>query len=175
MARKDSSKQDNPNVVTLSSGVQVNIRPVPPYIIGRIRKTISEPKPPIVTVKTAWGGEEQWANKEDPTYKKALAEAEELQAAKVWKAQFILGVADDPPDDGDWLDMLEAFGIEVPDDPKERKLLWIESICLKETDVLRLVGAIGQLGRPTKEEISEMADSFRSQISWLKTESEETE
>ena len=172
MARKHSS-EDSPNVVTLSSGVRVNIQPVPPHLISRIRRTIPEPKPPTVTVKTVWGGEEEWENKEDPAYKEKLAEAQEAQADKLWKAEFILGVADDPPEDGEWAKMLTAFGIEIPEDPHEKKLLWIESICAKEVDAWKLAGAIRALGRPTKEELEELSASFRDQISWIKTQSEE--
>jgi len=182
MSRKKSKKisasteadSSNPYVVTLSNGVQVNLRPVPPYLIDRIKGTVPLPKPPIMEIKTAWGGTEEWVNENDSEYKKALELAEEKQADKLWKAEFILGIADDPPPDEEWTDNLTMFDIEIPEDPKEKKLLWIETVLIaKGTDAWKLINAIRGTARPTKEEIGEIAESFRGNLSWLKTATEE--
>jgi len=176
MTRKKSKRvsasvevdSSNPYVITLSNGVQVNLRPVPPYLIDRIKGTVPLPKPPIMEIKTAWGGTEEWVNENDAGYKKALGLAEEKQADKLWKAELFLGIADDPPPDEEWTDNLTMFDIEIPEDPKEKKLLWIETVLItKGTDAWKLINAIRNVARPTKEEISEIAESFRGQISWL--------
>lgn len=165
--------EDNPLVVTLSNGVQVNIRPVPPYLIDRIKGTVSTPKPPIMKINTAWGGTEEWANENDPTYKTNLEAATEEQAKRLWRAEFILGVADEPPPDEEWANDLMDWGIEIPEDPKEKKLLWIETVLIaKGTDAWKLVNAIRNAARPTKEEIGELAESFRGNLSWLQAATE---
>jgi len=168
------SPDDNPYVVTLSNGVQVNLRPVPPYLIDKIKSTIPLPKPPIMEIETAWGGKEEWANENDATYKKELEVAQEKQADKLWKAEFILGIADEPPPDEEWTETLKMFDIEIPKDPKEKKLLWVETTLIaKGVDVYTLLYAIRNAARPTKEEISGIAESFRGSISWLKAAAEE--
>lgn len=175
-AKKTQPELDNPYVVTLSNGVQVNLRPVPPYLIDRIRSTVPTPKPPTVEIQTAWGGTEEWPNEKDPSYMTALAAAQEQQAEKLWRAEFILGIADDPPPDEEWIDDLTQWGIEIPEDPKEKKLLWVETVLIaKSTDAWKLITAIRSAARPTKEEIGELAESFRGNLSWLKTATEETE
>ncbi len=178
-SKKVGKKQpvfDNPLEVTLSNGVRVNIRPVPPYLIDRIRGTVTLPKPPVIKVKTAWGGEEEWLNESDATYKAALELAEEAQAAKLWKAEFILGIEDEPPPDKEWTENLTAFGVEIPEDSKEKKLLWIETVLIaKGIDAWKLINAIRGAARPTKEEISELAESFRGDLSWLKAAAKEAE
>lgn len=175
--RKTAVKSnDNPLVVTLSNGVQVNIKPVPPYLIDRIRGTVTTPKPPTIEVKTAWGGTEEWPNENDLAYKAALEAAQEKQAEKLWRAEFILGIADEPPPDEEWTKTLTMFDIEIPEDPKEKKLLWVETVlCAKGTDAWKLIYAIRSAARPTKEEISNIAESFRGDLSWLKTAAKEIE
>lgn len=183
MSRKKSKKvsnveadSSNPYVVTLSNGVQVNLRPVPPYLIDRIKGTVPLPKPPIMEIKTAWGGTEEWVNENDNGYKKALESAQEKQADKLWKAEFILGIADEPPPDEEWTENLTMFDIEIPDDPKEKKLLWVETVLIaKGTDAWKLINAIRGAARPTKGEISEIAESFRGNLSWLQAAAEEAE
>ena len=171
-----SPELDNPYVVTLSNGARVNIKPVPPYLIDRIRRTVTLPKPPVIEVKTAWGGSEEWINESDPAYKEALALAEEEQADKLWKAEFILGIEDEPPPDEEWTGNLTMFGVEIPEDPKERKLLWVETVLIaKGIDAWKLINAIRGAARPTKEEISELAESFRGDLSWLKAAAKEAE
>lgn len=178
-SKKVGNKQpviDDPRVVTLSNGVRVNIRPVPPYLIDKIRGTVELPKPPIMEVNLAWGGIEEWVNENDVEYKAALAAAEEEQADKLWKAEFILGIEDEPPPDEEWTGNLTAFGVEIPEDPKEKKLLWVETVLIaKSIDAWKLINAIRGAARPTKEEISELAESFRGDLSWLKAAAEEAE
>jgi len=172
----ESKPDDNPLVVVLSNGARVNIKPVPPYLIDRIRDTVPLPKPPMVEIKTAWGGTEEWPHENDAEYKAALKLAEEKQADKLWKAEFLLGIADDPPPDEEWTENLTRFGIEIPEDPQEKKLLWVETVLIaKGTDAWKLIYAIRSAARPTKEEISELAESFRGDLSWLQAATKEAE
>lgn len=172
----EKSVNDNPYVVILSNGAQVNIKPVPPYLLDKIRATVPLPKPPMMEIETAWGGKEEWANENDAGYKKALELAEEKQAAKLWEAEFILGVADEPPPDAEWTAPLKMFDVEIPEDPKQKKLLWITTILIaKGVDAWKLLNAIRDAARPTGEEISELAESFRGSLQWLQAATQKVE
>ena len=60
------------------------------------------------------------------------------------------------------------FDIEIPEDPKQKKLLWIETTLIaKGVDAWKLLNAIRDAARPTGEEISELAESFRGSLQWL--------
>lgn len=176
MTRKKKSVvsvKPNDNTVVLSSGVRVKIRPVPPLLLDAILDTIPLPKPPVMKVRTAWGGEEEWYNTNDEKYQEELRKATELRADKSWEAEMLLGIEDEPPEDDKWAKPLKRFGIEIPDDPDERKLLWIKThLVQKSTDSFKLVAAIRAAARPTEEELREIADSFRSLIPRIETESE---
>jgi len=128
----------------------------------------------VIKVQTVWGGEEEWYDTDNVAYQEKLREATELRANKSWEAEILLGIEDDPPEDDEWTKPLKRFGVEIPDDSDERKLLWVKThLVRKSSDSFKLIAAIRAAARPTEEELREIAESFRSLIPRSETESEE--
>ena len=146
--------EDPSEPFTLSNGVTLHCKPVPPSLVADVERRFTEPRPPRMFIE-AKGREEE--NPDDPDYQRALAKYnEDLIIARMRVLLASSVVVDEIPDsvqqinDDDWADAIEAAGVVVP--PKEkggaRRLAWLIYYALVSIDdqqaahtrALRMVG-----------------------------------
>lgn len=165
-----------------TDGTELELRPISVAILNRISQDIEtkyrergEPlDPPTYTIETAGGGEEIHIHTEEttdtPEEKAALAahqDAQERLSAeqndKSLRYMVIKGVASNPP--ADWLEDAEYFGIDLPDDPRERKWIWIEEVLKTAGDAQKFATHLMTLsatGGIEEEDLRAVEATFRS-------------
>ena len=162
--------KDKEATIVMSDGREVRIKPVPPLIGDAIKMQIKLPKPPIIPLTVPYGIEE-WPNEEDPDYLVALARAQSDRKKKQWDTLFLLGVVDDPSDDG-WEGPLEYLGFEIPEDKFARKIFWIRNVVIQtQLDFMNLTESITTMSMVSPEEVEAIGDSFRSVLQGIKAKS----
>jgi len=162
--------KDNVANVTLSNGREVRIKPVPPLIGDAIRAQIPLPVPPVIQINVPYGVED-WKNVEDPEYQAKLAETTLARKKKQWDVLFLLGIDEDPPEDG-WEEPLEFLGFEVPVDKFARKIFWVRHVLIcTHLDFMNLTESITALSMVSPEEVDAIADSFRGVLQGVKAKS----
>lgn len=172
--KKVTSAAADTNVVILSNGERVKVKPVPPLLVEIVAETIALPKPPVGQVKTAWGGMEEYEILDHPKYMSDLAAAQEERDEIVWNTRLLLGVDEEPPEDDSWTEILDFLGVDVPDNKEARKLLWIKTVLIqKGSDSYRLSAAIVAQTRATPEEIAEIGKTFLGPLQRAKAAADE--
>jgi len=152
--------KDKEATITMSDGREVRIKPVPPLIADAIKMQIPLPEPPIIMIDVPYGVED-WKNTEDPEYLHLLAEATLARKKKQWDVLFLLGIDEDPPEDG-WAGPLEFLGFEVPEDKFARKIFWVRHVLIcTQLDFMNLTESITALSMVSPEEVDAIAASFR--------------
>jgi hypothetical protein len=132
-AAVDAAEQvrtDDVDEIVLSTGIVLELRPVPPFAIRRASQSIERPEVPKAWIEN----KERWEeNPNDPAYAEALEDYERLVYEATVNLAMIVGshVASIPdgyygPDDEQWIEELEAAGITVDgSNPSRRKLSWL--------------------------------------------------
>ena len=160
---EDTSPQ---NEVALQNGVVLNVRSVPPLLI---RKAVGKVKRPILPrVDVGKGRVED--NPGDPEYNAAMDEygqqtfdagANVMLAAGTSLKSVPKGI--DKPEDGGWLEVLEAAGFE-PDlkSKTSRYLSWLSYYAItSEKDVVLVVMAVTKLSGVPESEVAAAVETFR--------------
>lgn len=117
------------DIHTLSTGVRVRIKPVPPALVNDVMLRVKVPQVPEVWNEKKGRGE---PNPLDPGYVAALARYEQERGAAALDAvsMFGLELVDGLPDDDTWLVKLRMLGIEVDDNPVAREFYYKKYIAL---------------------------------------------
>lgn len=162
IARRRQSEQDG--VTTLSTGVRVRLRPIPPGTMQEARASIAPPRVPK-WVNPDKDREED--NPNDPEYLAALAECnrQRIQVIQEVALMFGLELVDGVPEGDAWTRNLEWLGrkgrIDLRgydlSDPLDREFLYKKHCALGDQDwqiVIRQMGV-------TSAEVDEAADNFR--------------
>jgi len=157
-------------VYTTHKGVAIRLRLFSPVLRDKVRQSVEFPEPPVYEAKTAGGGIEKHPYTEDMIETDAEHEmwrqyqgrrlAADLQLYdRLGKLALIRGTEVSIPDG--WEQEQALFGIEIPPDPLERKLHWIETEAVESNDDLRdLILAVLQYQNTTEEERALAAASF---------------
>jgi len=157
-------RQDTDGVVTLSTGVRVRLRPIPPGTMQEARASVPLPKVPV------WinpDKDREEPNPNDPEYLDALTECnrQRIQAIEEVALMFGLELIDGVPDDGDWernlqwlarRKRLDLGGYDMTD-AVDREFLYKKHCAVGPNDwrtIQKLMGV-------TREEVDEAADNFR--------------
>lgn len=157
-----------PEQVTLSNGIMLRLKPVPPGVLRRVVQAVKAPDVPVVFVESR-GREEE--NPNDPGYLAALEECRRARLLADQKARFALGteVIDVPdsmfgPEDDRWIEQLRAVGIEPRvDTPTTRYAEWLELYAVSRAfDVTTLVAACYATSAIFEPEVLDALNSFRS-------------
>jgi hypothetical protein len=167
----------------LSSGRTIKIQSVSPFFLGRILPTVLKEfevdTPPTYIVELVGGDTQEFTHDEttlevegDPEqtehnfrvwseYKSKLNVAN-LEANRRWlRALLEEGVVFEMPEDEDWLAPHKRQGIEIPEDPIELRLMYIQDVLIKtKTDWNRLVDEIVALSDITEEDVAAATESF---------------
>ena len=168
--------------ITLSSGIVVRVRPVPPLLSRQVianRADLRRPRPPLVEVKGVAGTELVAARKGEPEYENWVQQLAEVEAESrriqdnfIWNWGVIAWrvpggrFTKNPPKSWQIPELLVQFGL-VPNDADAltRRLLYIQSELIVTNDDFALVGEIMFAGTEllTEEEIEPVSDSFQGE------------
>lgn len=146
-----------------SQDEEVRVVPVPPYANAAVTAAIPLPEPPIIEIDSAAGHKEPWPNTEDPTYKAELVKAQAARTRVSSEFTILYALPDvKPPDDDQWLELLELYGVVPRKGPQGRKLDYIEFHLLASQSDWDLVWqTIVELTYPKPERIDAQEASFR--------------
>ena len=153
--------------LTLTNGIVLNCRAVPPLAIREAQISQPAPRPPVL-MNEAKGREEE--NPNDPDYIAAVQVHAAHQLSRVSDTMMLLGtaVASLPewaaaPESDEWIEPLEALGIVINRENKyQRYLAWLRLYaCVAESDVVRILRNVTGLSGVTEEEVQRAAAAFR--------------
>jgi hypothetical protein len=154
--------------ITLSNGIVLKLKSVPPFLARQAVISLQRPKPPRVFLEDK-GREEE--NPNDPVYldELRLYEARSIEVGvnvmllTGTEVQEIPNGCYGPEDDG-WLENLEALDVVVErEKPRARYLAWLRYYALQSTlDITRVTAALGRRVGLSEEEVAASADSFRN-------------
>jgi hypothetical protein len=157
-----------PTELTLSNGIVLKLKNIPPLLINSVSNSIPEPEIPTVWIEDK---EREEPNPNHPAYLAAkLKRDQELTLATI---NLILyagtelksvpkGVSG--PDDDDWIPLAKMAGIRFDESNQiERYLAWLRSYALATLNDLEQAQSLPlKLAGITEEEVNAVADSFRS-------------
>lgn len=161
---------DDDGVVTFSSGVKVETKPIPTGIAMAFQKMWSAKRPHVPRV---------WIDELNDYEENPDNEQYQLDM-DAWKndfhvAQFqlsaTLGVGNiinipkgiPAPEDDSWLETYKMLGLAVPRTPAERKLAWINTHAIVTAgDMLALQLAVVKQTEVSEEEVTQQVEKFRS-------------
>jgi hypothetical protein len=128
----DASNQkiDDPNLTTLSSGVVLRHKRVPPMVLAKIDEKYVDPPIPTFYESTS---DKYFPNPDDPNYIEAKEKVVTDKGNALVDVLIALGTAIEylpesmqSPEDQEWVDELGLFGIEVPKLKTGRYLSWVK-------------------------------------------------
>jgi hypothetical protein len=155
-------------------GVAIKLRLFSPTLQDKVRQSVEFPETPIYVAKTAGGGKEEHEYTADmietdeekvmwAEYQGKLIGARLVLYERLGRLALIRGTEVDIP--SGWEKEQALFGVEVPDDPTERKLHWIETEAVESNDDLTaLILAILAYQNVTSEERAAAAASFQNPV-----------
>jgi hypothetical protein len=165
-------------------GYKLELQAVSPFELEEIKATVPEVLPPTYEAKIAGGGiqthyhdadslktEEEHAAWDDYLARKRTADAERTK--RVTLAMIEDGIANLPQPTEAWEAKRRKRGLEVPDDPDEKMLKFLESEILGSLqDFMALQTNIMRAGGDVAEEtISQIESSFRDLVHGATVES----
>ena len=161
----------NKQTVTLSSGVVLNIKQVPPMVLAKIYDTLpAEPQVPRIFIADL-GREEE--NPNDPSYLASMNKYQMALANRVSDTIIMLGttlssvpksVAHPHDDYRDWSEPLNAVGIEIPDIEKELLVYcaWVKYVAAtSQDDINNLIASVSKLSGVSEKDVAQAANQFR--------------
>ena len=145
------------DTMTLGSGVEVTLVPLPPLLTQRVDDQFPDPEPPMVEVEVH-GKKVTQPNPDDPDYAKEL---ERVKMAKGWAyldLVFLKGIKFDMPEDEEWLEELTLAGIEVGESKAAKRLAYVESVLITNVaEFEEVTGRVLAMSGVTPQAIDEAA------------------
>ena len=130
--------------------------PTPPTYETSVGEVISHDEKSIQDENTPAAEKEAWIAYLEKRNAQIIYIQDRLAAAFLW-----LGVITEPQDD-EWTKPLESLGVDIPDDTKERKMLWLDTVALVNQDERwKLVLRIRSLSDPVEVEAAAAAETFQ--------------
>lgn len=160
---------------TTTRGVEVEFLPIP-LLLEKLQSQHPQPQPPTYTVKTATGNVEVHPHDETTLETDADRQAwqEYLQQAAAAKRKLDLAlmrlimlrgikVLTEPAPD--WAEEQEFIGIEVPTDPRQRRMHWLETeVFANQTDYMAIVTGVMEASGVPEEVIQDAEATFRGPV-----------
>jgi len=155
-------------------GVAIRLCLFSPVLQDKVRASVEFPAVPIYEAETAGGGKEEHEYTADmietdeeremwAEYTAKRVAAELMLYERLGKLALVRGTEVDIPDG--WQEEQALFGLDVPDDPTERKLHYLETEAVESNqDLSELILAILRYQSATEEERAAAADSFKSPL-----------
>ena len=152
--------------ITLSTGVVLNLRPVPKQFIYEATRAFERPRVPVVLNKDK-GREEE--NPADPDYQEAIQRHIIETANAATDVALLRGteIAEKPetvpgPDDTIWIQEMEVLRMPMSDNPRARYLAWVKAVAAPtDHDILMLLGEVGRLTGVSEADVDDAVERFR--------------
>ena len=169
-----SDELEETGMYTTRKGVAIRLRLFSPVLRDKVRQSVEFPPVPIYVAETAGGGKEEHPYTADMVetddertmwseYQGKLLAANLTLFERLGRLALIRGTEVDIPQG--WEKEQELFGIDVPDDPTERKLHYLETEAVESDDDLSaLILAILAYQSVTLEERAAAAASFQNPV-----------
>ena len=161
----DAALEPQGDTITLSSGVVLRGKLVPPLILVQVMASMPRPEPPVVFIK-AMGREVE--NPEDPGYIERLQSWKMEYADRVVSAMIALGteIVSAPkglshPDKDEWLEEYSVLGMPMhPENKTWRHLTWVKFRGVRdEHDMDAIQEVVGRLNG-IREDAVKSAENF---------------
>ena len=163
---KSKENGQHPAEFTTQGGMKLVLHPIPRIRIDQLRLAVrkeykdrGEPIDPPTYSYTVLGGDQETAilddmSAEDPTnpeqtaknkrllleHRAAMARMDSEARDRVTSAMLALGVVLDPADiPQEWDDDQKWLGVEVPTDPRDKKVQYLITAVLSDPDMVRLI------------------------------------
>lgn len=165
---EEAERHNVPKTVTLSNGIVLKIKAVPPFLVRAAVTRLERPKIPVFHNEEKGRTE---PNPGDPAYLDALEEYEAQSTEVGTNVLLVAGTeVDSVPEgcytleDGGWKEMAEYFGIEVAtEEPKTNYLNYLKWYALSSAeDLVTVLRPLMVMTGLTEEEVRKAADGFRS-------------
>lgn len=153
--------------LTLSTGVMLRLKKVPPILMADLATAASRlrPTPPVTYIPDLDRSEE---NPNDPDYQKAMNDwfsmsMIDINNAFILKGTEVVKVPKGLPgkDDADFLADMKILGRPAEND-RERYLAWIKYIAAPDAeDVTAIIREVGRLSGVAESDVSEAISGFR--------------
>ena len=166
-AVEESQAPQQNSVVTLSNGIKLRLKPVPPFLVRQAAMKLERPKVPMMDIGK--GRDEE--NPDHPAYLEAMAEYENRSTDAALNVMLAAGTevvsvpeeVSGPLDDG-WLPLMEVLEIEIDlDRPVARYLAWVRYVALATAaDVTVITKAMSKGIGLSEEDVEASAQSFRN-------------
>lgn len=162
-----------------SGGREIKLAPIPQMLVEKVRDAAmrSVPVPPAPTYEVKIGdGDDTVTYAHDATtlttpeehaawdaYQAALARQAQVAATRVMNFYYTRGVAEEMDDA--WMAEQRFFGVEIPEEPLERKLHWVQTeILTTPDDFQNCIIAIMEVSGVDDEAIRAARASFRRDL-----------
>lgn len=167
LAAAEKRQREGPKEITLSTGVVLRLRVVPPMLITDIAGEAmrERPKPPTAYVEAVDRVEE---NPDDPDYQEALSNWQagvllDLNNTYILKGTELVSIPEDVAglDDPEWLDEMRVLGRRV-ETRRQRYLSWVKYAAgPSREDVAMIVREVGRLSGVSESDVQESIDGFQ--------------
>ncbi len=164
------------DVFVTKDGNRIPLRRVAPILMEKIRKSVTLPSPPTYEVETAGGDIETHIHDETTletdedraawaAYQIAHAKANEAMIEKILRLLFAKATGDVLPPSDDWAKEQAYLGVDVPGDPLERKIHYIQTELLTHTsDIMAFMTAAMALTGVDEEVVESAEATFRHPV-----------
>lgn len=157
-------------LVTLSSGAQVRAKRVPDNLVLTLHRQNPAPKPPIVEIREEGRRPRREENPNDPDYVQALETYQLEIANKMTDLILLAGMEvvnlpkgmDEYDAEGEWVEELEAMGLDVPLGKASRRLLWIRyQVAPLATDLETISSVYARVAEVSEEGVEAKEEQFQ--------------
>jgi len=149
------------DTMKLSSGVEIQLLPLPPLLQRAVEAKFPEPEPPIVEVKVH-GKKETQPNPDDPDYLEAREQWAKDRGAALMDLAFIKGVVLELPEDETWIEELALIGVEVGESKAARKLAYLRSVAIATIeDMMGVTGRVLAMSGVSPQAIDKAAKTVQ--------------
>ena len=161
-----------PSQWTSENGVVLKLKKVSRFIIVEMGRKVAMPKVPVIYIEDKGRAEE---NPNDPDYIAAVTEANYQRSMATITASLTLGTEIESlpegmagPQDNEWIEIVEALGIEVPKDNKRlRYAAWLKYIALDGNSFDALILLVLKFsGLTTEADVTQAQEGFRGETKW---------
>ena len=166
-------------VFTTAAGREIGIQPVPPLLIEEVRlraqQTVEVPPKPTYQVEPPAGSKMTYEHDEQSVttaeekaawskYQAALTRQSQVAATKVMELFMAKGTAIEM-NVGEWRELQEYFGVQVPDNPIAAKIHFLRTELLTTTDdINNLMASIMEASGIDRTVLEAAQNSFRRNL-----------
>lgn len=164
------------DVFVTKDGNRIPLRRVAPILMEKIRKSVTLPSPPTYEVEIAGGDIETHVHDETTletdedraawaAYQKDFASANNRMIEKILRLLFAKATGDVLPPSDDWAKEQAYLGVDVPGEPLERKIHYIQTELLTHTsDIMAFMTAAMALTGVDEEVVQAAEATFRNPV-----------